>query len=442
MRKLWPVLSFGVVLVMLSFPAKGYAQWTADNSDPEKLGWMVGAPPAEEKTIRFTDGHYFDFPQMRWTVCNFQQLMPTKRVSRGLGAPAPLPHADKTKAINAVTFTPWGAKEAMTWEDSLSANFTDGIVVLHDGKIVYEYYAGCLKPDNAHGAMSVTKSFTGLLAEILVAEGVLDEAKLVKDYIPELGASAFGDATVRQVMDMTTGLDYSEDYADPDAEVWQHAAAGSPLPKPEGYEGPRTYYEFLQTVKKKGEHGKGFGYKTVNSDTLGWIISRVSGKDVTALLSEKIWRRIGAEQDAFYTVDSIGTPFAGGGLNAGLRDLARVGQLLLDDGMMNGKQIIPEKAVESIRKGGDKEAFKAGGYESLQGWSYRSMWWVTHNKNGAYMARGVHGQSLYIDPAARMVIARFSSHPKAGNGANDPTTLPAYDALARSLQSSIKQKMK
>lgn len=440
MNRFYTALPFVAALTLSLFPLQGHAQWSAENSDPEKLGWMVGAPPAADKIIRFTDGHYFDFPQLRWTVCNFQQLMPTKRVSQGLGAPMPLPRAERVTDIDATTFIPLGKEKAMTWKESLSANFTDGIVVLHDGKIVYEYYAGCLKPDNAHGAMSVTKSFTGLLAEILVADGTLDETRLVKNYIPELANSAFGDATVRQLMDMTTGLDYSEDYADPDAEVWQHAAAGSPLPKPKDYKGPRTYYEFLQTVEKQGEHGKEFGYKTVNSDALGWIISRVSGKDVATLLSEKIWNRIGAEQDAFYTVDSIGTPFAGGGLNAGLRDLARVGQVLLDDGVMNGQRIIPQQAIASIRKGGDKEAFKAGNYALLPGWSYRSMWWVTNNKNGAYMARGVHGQSLYIDPSARMVIARFSSHPKAGNANNDPTTLPAYDALARSLQSSMKQK--
>jgi CubicO group peptidase (beta-lactamase class C family) len=164
------------------------------------------------------------------------------------------------------------------------------------------------------------------------------------------------------MLDMTTGLRYSEDYADPDADVWTYSAAGNPLPKPADYKGPQSYFEYLQTVAKQGEHGVGFGYKTINSDALGWIIARVSGKSVADLLSERIWSRMGAEQDAYYTVDSIGTPFAGGGLNAGLRDIARIGQLLLDDGIINGERLVPEAAIRSISNGGDKAAFEKAGY--------------------------------------------------------------------------------
>lgn len=226
---------------------------------------------------------------------------------------------------------------------------------------------------------------------------------------------------------MTTGLKYSEDYADPNAEVWAHAKAGSPLPKPEGYTVPRTYYEFLQTVLLQGEHGSAFSYKTVNTDVLGWIIARASGRNVAQLLSERIWSRLGAEQDAYFTVDSIGTPFAGGGLNTGLRDLARFGEMLRNDGKFNGQQIEPKAVVDDIRGGGDKQAFAKAGYELLQGWSYRSMWWVT-NKEG-----GVHGQRIYVDPKAERVIVRYASHPVASNSANDPVTLPAFEALAEHL---------
>jgi len=296
--------------------------------------------------------------------------------------------------------------------------------------VVYERYAGCLDAAGQHGAMSVTKSLTGLLGEMLVAEGKLDASAKVGDVVPELAHSAFGDATVRQVLDMTTGLHYDENYADPDSEVWRYSAAGNPLPKPASYTGPRTYYEYLETVRKEGAHGVVFGYKTINSDALGWIIARVSGKSVAQLLSERIWSRMGAEQDAYYTVDSIGTPFAGGGFNAGLRDMARLGQLLLDGGVINGQRLLPQAAIDDIRAGGDKAAFAKAGYSLLKGWSYRDMWWVTHNTHGAFMARGVHGQAIYIDPAADMVIARFSSHPVTGNAANDPTTLPAFAAVA------------
>lgn len=401
-------------------------------SDPGALGWMQGFPPPEAKRIRYTDSDYFAFPKLRWTACHFRQLMPTVGVSRGPGAAAPLPQRLDAE-IDALPFTPLNTRTRMTWAQSLQANYTDGIIVLHDGVVVYERYAGCLQPDGQHGAMSVTKSITGLLGEMLVAEGVLDENDTVGAMIPELAHSAFGDATVRQVLEMTTALRYSEDYADPNAEVWQYAAAGSTLPPAPGYTGPRSYYDYLQTVQKQGRHGEAFGYKTINTDTLGWIIARRTGKPVSTLLSERIWTRLGAEQDAYYTVDSSGTPFAGGGFNAGLRDMARLGQLLLQDGRSNGEQVVPAAAIARIRAGGDRRAFAKADYPLLPGWSYRGMWWVSHNAHGAYMARGVHGQALYIDPAAKVVIARFGSHPVAGNSANDPTTLPAFDALARYL---------
>lgn len=405
---------------------------TAEESDPNRLGWMQGFPPASERVIGQPDANYFSFPKMRWTVCHFRELLPTKQVSRGLAAPVPLTYA-LDDAINDVMFTPLDGGEPMSWQASLNENYTDGLLILHQGQVVYEVYAGCLDEAGKHGAMSVTKSMTGLLGEILVAEGALDEEELVGDILPELADSAFGNATVQQLLEMTTGLAYSEDYSDPNAEVWAYNAAASPLPKPEGYSGPRTYYEYLATVQPEGEHGQVFGYKTINTDALGWVIARTTGESVTSLLSSRIWQRIGAEQDAYFTVDSIGTPFAGGGLSAGLRDMARVGQLVLNEGVINGERLFPAAAVERIRQGGDRQAFAAAGYRTLPGGSYRGMWWSLHNDHGAFAARGVHGQTIYIDPTAEMVIVRFASHPVAGNAANDPTSLPAYQAVAEYL---------
>lgn len=404
----------------------------AEDSDPVRLGWMTGFPPPPEKLITHPQTNYFSFPKLRWTVCHIRELLPTKRVNRGIGSPIPLTYA-LDDAIDAVRFTPLGSNKPMTWKESHSANYTDGILIIHKGQVVYEKYYGCLDETQQHAAMSMTKSLTGLLAETLVAEGKLDDTAKVSSIIPELAASAFGSASVRQVMDMTTALDYSEDYADPRADIWIYSAAANPLPKPESYKGPNGYFEYLQTVKQKGTHGQAFGYKTINTDALGWIISRVTGKDLADLLSEKIWSLMGAEQDAYMTVDSKGTPFAGGGLSAGLRDLGRIGLLMLNGGELNGHRLFPEKVVNHIRAGGDRKAFAKAGYESLEGGSYRSMWWIFHNRHKAFAARGVHGQTIYIDPTAQMVIVRFASFPMAKNAYIDPTSLPAYQAVAEYL---------
>lgn len=426
-------LRFALLFCLVSANAGAATAYPdARASDPATLGWMVGSPPAPERTLRFDDGSYFQFPAMRWSVSNFRQLMPTVNVPRGAGAPSALPAALRDD-IDTLSFVPLGSKAPMTWDQSLAATYTDGILVLHRGKVVYERYFGVLKPQGEHAAMSVTKSVVGTLGATLVAEGRLDEQQRIEHYVPELSQSAFGSASVRQVLDMTTGLQYSEDYADPNAEVWAHAKAGNPLPKPADYTGPRSYYEFLQTVRLQGAHGAAFSYKTVNTDVLGWVIARVTGHSVAEELSQRIWSKLGAEHDAYFSVDSIGTPFAGGGLNTSLRDLARFGEMLRNEGRYNGQQIVPKAVVDDIRRGGDRAAFAKADYPLLKGWSYRSMWWVTDKPGGAFMARGVHGQRIYVDPAAQLVIVRYASHPVASNSANDPVTLPAFDALARHL---------
>lgn len=426
------------LLVALLLSSSGlYANPTiildATSSDPSHLGWMKGFPPSADKLIMQPESDFFSFPKLRWSVCHIRELVPTAQVSRGIGPASPLPYAIDN-AIDAITFLPLGRSTEMTWYESLLANYTDGVLVLHKGKIVYERYFGCLDEVGQHAAMSMTKSLTGLLAEVLVSEGVLDEKTKVSAIIPELAASAFGDATVRQVMDMTTALDYSEDYADPHADIWAYSKAASPLPKPDEYKGPDGYLEYLQTVRKKGEHGQVFGYKTINTDALGWIIARVTGRNVAELLSERLWRKMGSEQDAYMTVDGKGMPFAGGGLSAGLRDLGRIGLLMLNDGELNGQQLIPKSAIANIRVGGDTSAFAKAGYTTIPSGSYRSMWWMFHNQHDAFAARGVHGQTIYIDPTAKMVIVRFSSFPMAKNALIDPTSLPAYQAVAEYLK--------
>ncbi len=434
LRPLLIVFSLIFPAVAPQFAAAQLAPLTAEASDPGNMGWMEGFPPPPDKRIEQPDSNYFSFPKLRWTVCHLRELLPTEQVSRGLGAPVRLEYALDETHIDGLRFRPTNSRRSMTFAESLTANYTDGMLILHRGKIVYERYSGCLDEAGKHGAMSMTKSMTGLLAEILVVEGQLDDTALVVDIIPELAESAFGNATVRQVMNMTTGLAYSEDYADPNADIWIYSAAASPLPKPAGYSGPNGYFEYLQTVKPEGEHGDGFHYKTVNSDALGWIISRVTGKSVTELLSERVWQRMGAEQDAYMTVDGLGTPFAGGGMSAGLRDLGRIGLLMLGEGEINGERLFSGEVVRNIRAGGSKEAFEKSGYTTLAGGSYKSMWWLFHNDHGAFAARGVYGQTVYVDPTAEMVLVRFASYPTAKNADIDPTSLPAYEAVADYLE--------
>jgi hypothetical protein len=404
----------------------------ADASDPIRMGWMAGSPPPADKLVQVADMGHFQFPKSRWAFASMPQLLPTSRIWRGAGTAHALPRADgQADEIDRIEFLPIGGAAPMSWAQSLKANYTDAIVVLHRGRIVYERYFGVMTPHQLHMAMSVTKSYTGTLATMLVRAGELDESKRVPHYIPELAGSAFADATVRDVMDMRIGVDYSEDYADPKAGIWEHARASGFFPRPAGYQGARTAYEFLRGLRKQGEHGQDFAYKTVCTDVLGWLIRRVTGRRYGEWLSEVIWQPIGAEHDAAMLVDEEGTEFAGGGLNPCLRDMARFGELMRREGTVGSHQVLPQPVVEDIRFGGDADAFRAYGPVTLPGGAYRVMWWVMNNDHGAYAARGIHGQAIYIDPKAEMVIARFGSHPLAANVNFDPTTLPAFHALGQ-----------
>lgn len=406
------------------------SQSTAAETDPVTLGWMQGFPPPPDKLITFHNGSFRSFPELRWAWSNIRQLVPTVNVWRGAGPASALPREEHDIGASA-SVTMDG--RPMTFARMLEETYADGIAVLHRGRLIYERYFGALKPHKPHIAMSVTKSFTGTLAGILVAEGKIDPQAPVTDYVPELKGSAFGDARVHEAMDMTTGLEYTEVYTDRNSGVFALRRANGMAPIEPGYEGATNIFDFLCAQKKQGEHGKAFAYKTVNSDVLAFICRRASGLTLSDLLSERIWIPMGAEEDAHYHVDRIGTESGGGGLSTTLRDLARFGETIRNHGRFNGRQIVPSQIVEDIARGGDPEKFKPAGYTTLPGASYRNQWWVTHNAHGAFMARGVHGQGIYIDPKAEMVIARYASHPAAGNAANDPVTLPAYMALAKDL---------
>ena len=404
----------------------------AASSDPATLRWMVGSPPPPDKLIQFADGSAFQFPRTRWSYSNMRRLVPTSVVPRGQGAASTLARAERSD-LDAITFQPTGGNNLMTWAQSLAANFTDGILVLHRGRVVYERYFGVLDSATQHLAFSVTKSFVATIAGILAIEGALDDRATVASYLPELKHGGFADATLAQLLDMTTGVKYTEDYVDDGAGIWALARAGNFRPRPTDYRGPGSFYEYLRTVEKDYGHGERFAYKTANTDVLAWVLRRATGKTISDLMSGYLWSKLGVEQDAYFTIDTTGVEFAGAGLNLTLRDLARLGEMMRLGGRYNGHQIVPAAVIDDIRAGGDRERFAGAGYTQLPGWSYRRMWWVSHNEHGAFAARGIHGQAIYIDPAAEMVVARFASHPQGANVHLDPTSLPAYHALAKHL---------
>jgi len=414
----------------LQFDGIDYPDGSA--SDPNVLGWMRGSPPPPDKLIRFADDTFLEFPRNRWALSHMRELVPTVNVWRGKGRGQLLgvPAASDEAAIDEMAFEDLNGRRRC-WADSLADTYTDGIAILHRGRLVYERYQGALRAELPHACFSVTKSYAGTLAATLIHEGVLDPARTVPHYLPEMAGTAYADATLRELLDMQIGVAYSELYSDPGAEIWDYARAGGLRPRPPGYRGPGGFHEFLLTLGKEGEHGKAFAYKTVNTEVLCWVMQRASGTAFAELLSQRLWSQLECEEDGYLSVDSQGVAMGGGGLAATLKDLARFGELMRCEGAWQGRQLVPASVVADIRRGSDPEKFALAGYTLLSGYSYRDMWWVTHNEHGAYEARGIHGQRLYVAPGAELVVARFASHPIATSAANDPITVPALLALGR-----------
>jgi CubicO group peptidase (beta-lactamase class C family) len=417
---------------MMEFDGSAYPDASA--SEPHALGLMLGSPPPLASRIRFEDDRYLEFPQIRWSLSHMRELVPTVGVWRGGGEASDLGvvGTGNEARIDALAFEDLLGRPC-TWADSLAHTYTDGIIVLHRGRRVYERYFGALQPHRPHACFSITKSYAATLAATLIHEGVLDADKVVAHYLPEMTSTAYQDATLRQVLDMQVGVRYSEDYADPSADIWAYSRAGGLRTRRPDYAGPSNYYDYLITLRKEGAHGAVFDYKTVNTEVMCWIVSRVTGVPLAEMLSERIWSRIGCEEDGYIAVDSIGVAMGGGGLSACLRDMCRFGELMRCEGASNGKQVIPAAVIADIRRGSDPGKFTPAGYTLLPGYSYRNMWWVSHNSLGVFEGRGIHGQRLYIAPEAETVIARFCSHPIAASAANDPVTLPAFAALCHAL---------
>ncbi len=393
-----------------------------------QLGLMRGFPPEREQLV--THENQLLGPYNRWS---FQNELPLNRVVdvwRGNGPVAELDY--NLRDLSAVRYQN-RAGATFTFAEMVEMSYTDGIVVLHEGKIIYERYLNGMQPHSLHAWASCSKSMTGMLVALLVHAGHFHLDDLISTYLPELQDSGFGDATVRQVLDMTTGIRFREEEFDPVSENYAYSVALGWRDRPAGYSGPLSAFDFLPTIQKGHPHGQMFTYLTPNSDVLAWLMMRALNQNLSEIMRERIWEKLGAERDAFWIVGPEMFETSGSGLLTTLPDMARFGQMLLQKGQINGQQILPVEVVEEMERGGDPQAFARGpaAGPTNAGWSYHDQWWLTNNPHGAYLGLGYGGQMLYIDPATRMVIAKFSSFPTPTPAGNEfYSAFGAFPALA------------
>ena len=395
---------------------------------PPPLDWpSAGIGPDEHypPERRVTRENWRLYPYSRWSFQHARELVPS-RVIRRSSTPRTLQEAPLD--LGGLVF-PDEAGQLITWAEFLHRTYADAFLVLHRGRIVHEYYGNGMTAETPHLLFSVTKSFFGLIAEMLIAEEALDETALVTRYVPELAESAFAAVTVRHLLDMTDAVKFDENYEDPAAEIHRYSAAyWDPAL---GYGG---VFEALKALTATaGAPGSRFRYRTPAADALGWVLLRATGQSLAKLLGDRIWRPAGCADNAQILLDTAGHEIAGLGLNATARDLARVAQMLLDGGVVDGRRVVPPAALDSIAGGGDRTLFADAHFATRQGGSYRSQWWVAHEGYESIQALGVFGQRLYLEPGSGLAIVRFGSHPIAGNAGTDLIHHNAIAALRTAL---------
>jgi CubicO group peptidase (beta-lactamase class C family) len=307
---------------------------------------------------------------------------------------------------------------------------------MYRGQVASESYANGLAPDTPHLIFSVSKSVVGTLGGILADCGKVDPDARVTRYIPEMEGSVYGGGcTVRHLLDMSVGIRFDEDYMARDGDVinyrrstgWEPPKAGVP---------PTHLRQYLQTLRPDGtRHGQTFHYVSTNTDVLGWVYERACGMSYAKILSQYLWQPMGAQHDAYITVDSRGAARVAGGICATLRDLARFGEMMRNHGVSNGRQVVPAWWIDDIRRNGNAVAWSRGDLTKVfPNGNYRSEWYTIDRSQNAFAAIGIHGQWIYVDPANETVIARVSSQPLPMDLDLDHMWLRGYRAIATGLE--------
>lgn len=336
-------------------------------------------------------------------------IFPVTQISHGAGEASALPTSTSDVDFSALTMADDRGRSVSfsQWQDS---TFTDALLIMHKGQIVYERYYTNMDDSRRHALWSGSKSLVGALATDLIQSGQLDPSSTIGGHLPELNGSAWADATVQQTLDMTTAVNYTESLNVKDGSgTLQYLIAGGFIPVPNGYNAPRTMLDLLKSLRKNGEHGAVFNYKNVDTEVLALVLTKVTGKDLATLISERIWAPMGAADNAYVIKDRAGLALGGSGVGTTARDLARFGETVRLDGRYNGHQILQPGTLAQIQQGGSRQAFASGSNAARTGYSYHNFWWIDH-ENGTIEMKGANGQHLHINPSTETVIVKLSSN--------------------------------
>lgn len=370
---------------------------------------MHGFPP--EPRAQTTLANWRTPPFNVWAFHHVREIVPSAEI---VNDPKDVWRLESSHDDFSELRVPGTGGQELSWKEFLTQTHSDGLVILYQGKLIYETYTNDLTRHTPHILMSVSKSVLGLLAGILEAAGVLDIAGLVTDYVPELANTAYAGSRLRNLLDMRAAILFDEDYLANSGPLIEYRKATNWNPHGPG-ETPLDLRSFYQLLKlKDGEHGQRFHYVSPNTDLMAWIIERAAGRRFCDLVSEFLWRPMGAERSAYITVDRLGAPRAAGGVCTTVRDLARLGQLLCQQGRRNDHQIIPSDWIDDLYNGGSSQAWAQGSFAAYYPGlpvRYRSQWYVLDGPAPLLFGLGIHGQNVFVDRRNSLVIAKLSSQP-------------------------------
>lgn len=389
---------------------------------------MTEFPPSQDRLV--TLANWRTQPFNDWSYRNVRRLLPTADIPASR-TPSRLDHAPQN--LNVSFKDPDGKTVPLTtW---LRGTRTNAFLVMRQGRLAMEWYGEGMNGATPHIVFSVSKSICGALGGVLVERGLLDPDRPVTGYIPEIAASVYGSngCTVRHLLDMSVGIKFEEDYLDPNGDVaryrravgWDVTPPGQPL---------IDLRSFLAMQKADGtNHGETFHYVSTNTDMLGWVYERAAGRALSDLLSEHLWQPMGAETDAYITLDAHGAMRAAGGICAAPRDLARFGEMIRRRGVVDGRQVVPGAWIDDINDNGSAEAWGRGDFADLfPGAHYRSKFYQIDRKRQTLACLGIHGQYIYIDPPSETVIVRVGSD-------HTPLDIPATQTWRRAFDTIAAQ---
>jgi CubicO group peptidase (beta-lactamase class C family) len=377
--------------------------------------------------------NWLSAPYARWSFQHVDDFVPTAVISRGTGTVAALPAASALVAEIPVTSADG---VATTVGAVMASSATDGWAVAYRGSLVAEEYLDGLAAQTRHLLFSVSKSLVAAVAGALHGAGAIELDAPVTKYVPALANCGYAGATVRHLLDMRSGIAFSDNYLHPTAEIHMLDESMGWAPRSR-LEGPATLRDFLLTLRQKSAHGGPFEYRSCETDVLGWICEVAGGQRMPELMSELLWSRLGAQCDATIGVDTDGTGLFDGGINACLTDMIRFGSLFLHDGVsLTGQQAVPAAWIADTLDGGpdSRQAFANSPDDTqMPGGMYRNQVWFPYPGSNVVLCQGMCGQMIYVNRAAELVAAKLSTQSDAGDPQMLLDTLRAFDAAAHKL---------